>query len=171
MDVDAMSIEEQNELMKKGACFRCKKTGHLGKDCPTRNEITGTTQEVQKKMTPKEMYKHIQSLTAQLNDEEKDGIFQRSQRKGLKRRTRSMLVSPSLNIYFVTVGNISNNTLFIPFKTVTKEKNVETQAMIDCGAGGAFIDQNFAKNFEQKKLDHPLTAKNVNGTINKKGTI
>ena len=78
-----------------------------------------------------------------------------------------MLVSPSLNIYSVTVGDISNNTLFIPFKTVTKEKNVETQAMIDCGAGGAFIDQNF----EQKKLDHPLTAKNVDGTINKKGII
>ena len=82
-----------------------------------------------------------------------------------------MLVSPFLDIYSVTVGDISNNTLFIPFKTVTKEKNVETQAMIDCGAGGAFIDQNFAKNFEQKKLDHPLTAKNVDGTINKKGTI
>ena len=43
--------------------------------------------------------------------------------------------------------------------------------MIDCGAGGAFIDQDFAKKFEQKKLDHPLTAKNVDGTINKKGTI
>ena len=44
-----------------------------------------------------------------------------------------MLVSP-LDIYSVTVGDISNNTLFIPFKTVTREKNVETQAtMIDCG--------------------------------------
>ena len=80
------------------------------------------------------------------------------------------LVSSSLDIYSVTVGNISNNTLFIPFKTVTKEKNVETQAMIDCGAEGAFIDQNFAKDFEQRELDHPLTAKNVDGTINKKGT-
>ena len=59
MDIDAMSIEEQNELMKKGACFRCKKTGHLSKDCLTRNKVTGTTQEVQKKMTPKEVYKHI----------------------------------------------------------------------------------------------------------------
>ena len=59
MDVDAMSIEERNKLMKKGACFRCKKTGHLSKDCLTKNKMTGTTQEVQKKMTPKEMYKHI----------------------------------------------------------------------------------------------------------------
>ena len=43
MDVDTMSIEEQNELMKKGACFRCKKTGHLSKDCLTKNKTTGTT--------------------------------------------------------------------------------------------------------------------------------
>ena len=62
-----------------------------------------------------------------------------------------MLVSPSLNIYSVTVGDIFNNTLFISFKTVTREKNIETQAMIDCGAG-VFIDQNFVKNFEKKEV-------------------
>ena len=43
--------------------------------------------------------------------------------------------------------------------------------MIDCGVGEVFIDQNFTKNFEQRKMDCPLTAKNVDGTINKKGTI
>ena len=80
--VDAMSIEEQNELMKKGACFRCKKTGQLSKDCPTRNKTTGTTQEVQKKMTPKEMYKHIQSLTTQLNDDEKTEFFKEAEEEG-----------------------------------------------------------------------------------------
>ena len=123
-------------------------------------------------MTPREMYKHIWSLTAQLNEEEKTEFFKEAEEEGfLKRRTRSMLVSPSLNIYSVTVGNISNNTLCIPFKTVTREKNVETQAMIDCRAGGVFIDQNFAKNFKQRKLDHPLTAKNVDGTVNKKGIM
>ena len=82
-----------------------------------------------------------------------------------------MLVSPSLNIYSVTVGDISNDTLCIPFKTVTRAKNIKTQAMIDCGAGGVFIDQNFVKNFKQRKLDRPLIAKYVDGTVNKKGTI
>ena len=43
--------------------------------------------------------------------------------------------------------------------------------MIDCGAGGIFIDQNFTKNFELKKLNRPLTAKNVDGMMDKKGTI
>ena len=59
MDVDAMSIEERNELMKKGACFRCKKPGHLSKDCLTKNKTIEIPQEVQKEMTPREMYKHI----------------------------------------------------------------------------------------------------------------
>ena len=50
-------------------------------------------------------------------------------------------------------------------------KTVETQALIDCGAGGMFIDQNFAQNFEIFPLNEPITAQNVDGTINKKGTI
>ena len=44
--------------------------------------MTGTSQEVQKKMTPKEMYKHIWSLTAQLNDEEKMEFFKEAEEKG-----------------------------------------------------------------------------------------
>ena len=55
--------------------------------------------------------------------------------------------------------------------TVTETENVETQALIDCGAGGMFIDQNFAKKFKIKKLETPIIAKNVDGTTNKKGTI
>ena len=79
MDVDAMSIEKRNKLIKKGASFRCKKPGHLSKDCPTKNKINGIPQEVQKKMTPREMYKHIRSLTAQLNEEEKTEFFKEAE--------------------------------------------------------------------------------------------
>ena len=59
MDVDAISIEERNKLMKKEACFRCKKPGHRSKDCLRKNKTIGIPQEIQKKMTPREMYKHI----------------------------------------------------------------------------------------------------------------
>ena len=34
-----------------------------------------------------------------------------------------------------------------------------------------FIDQNFAQNFEILSLNEPITTRNVDGTINKKGTI
>ena len=82
MDVDAMSIEERNELMKKGACFRCKKPGHLSKDCPTKNKTIEIPQEIQKKMTPREMYKHIRSLTTQLNEEGKTEFFKEAEEEG-----------------------------------------------------------------------------------------
>ena len=53
------------------------------------------------------------------------------------------------------------------------EKIVDTRALIDSGAGGIFIDQNFARklNLPMKELKTPLIARNVDGTFNKRGTI
>ena len=36
MDIDAMTTEERDSLMKKGACFICKKPGHRAHDCKER---------------------------------------------------------------------------------------------------------------------------------------
>ena len=82
-----------------------------------------------------------------------------------------MPVSPTLDIHSVTVGTVTQNTLYIPLSTVTNAKTVETQALINCRAGGMFIDQNFTQNFKIHLLTKQITAQNVDGTINKKGTI
>ena len=66
---------------------------------------------------------------------------------------------------------ISQDTLCISFSTVARRKPIKTEALIDCGAGGTFINQYFAKKIDIQKLEKPITAKNVDGTINKKGTI
>jgi hypothetical protein len=34
MDVDALTMEERGMLLRQGKCFRCKKMGHMAKDCP-----------------------------------------------------------------------------------------------------------------------------------------
>ena len=55
----------------------------------------------------------------------------------------------------------------------TEKRSVETLGLIDSGAGGKFIDQNYAKKmgFKTYKLEKPLQAYNVDGTKNKRGTM
>ena len=40
MDLDAigkLTNTERDHLRKNGGCFRCRKTGHLARDCPLTN--------------------------------------------------------------------------------------------------------------------------------------
>jgi hypothetical protein len=86
-----------------------------------------------------------------------------------------MSTSPYLNVHSVTVATIKLKSLSIPISINKAERNetVETLALIDSGAGGQFIDQNYARleKFKMQKLDEPITAFNVDGTKNKRGTI
>ena len=66
------------------------------------------------------------------------------------------------------------NSLSIPIiVNCKKNKTIETLALINSGAGGKFIDQNYAKEsgFTLKNLKEPLMAQNVDGTENKRGKI
>jgi hypothetical protein len=85
------------------------------------------------------------------------------------------LTSPILDIYSVTIATIKSNSLSIPItiKQTEKDKTIETLGLIDSGAGGKFIDQNFSKKagFEIQTLKEPLIARNMDGTKNKTGLI
>ena len=54
----------------------------------------------------------------------------------------------------------------------TKE-TAEIPALLDSGAGGIFIDQNYAQkmNYKLMEMEKPVKAYNVDGTENKKGII
>jgi hypothetical protein len=80
-----------------------------------------------------------------------------------------MSVSSYLDVYSVTIANISQNSISVPINIGSSKQTIET--LIDSGAGGLFIDQNFAKNFDINYLDKPVKAYNVDGTENKRGTI
>jgi Ty3 transposon capsid-like protein/Zinc knuckle len=84
MDVDtitttmnAMTVEEREKFMKEGLCFRCRKTGHISRDCPLKKgnvqilpRPTTSTPIPPKKMKGAELVAHIRSLTTGLDKEE-----------------------------------------------------------------------------------------------------
>ena len=82
MDVDAMTVEKREETMKKGLCFGCGKPGHLNRDCPDKKKTIYTCQTPPKKMTPKELYAHIRSITKEMSEKEKDEFYEEAEDEG-----------------------------------------------------------------------------------------
>ena len=87
-----------------------------------------------------------------------------------------MSVPPSIIIDHVQVAKIEKNTMTLSIKISgesTGQKTVKMKALLDTGAGGKFIDQNFVQNqkIKMKNLEHPIEVFNVDGTPNKQGTI
>ena len=87
-----------------------------------------------------------------------------------------MSVPFSITIDHVQVAEIEKNTMTLSIKISGEsigQKTVETKALLDTGAGGKFINQNFIQNqkIKTKNLEHPIEVFNVDGTPNKQGTI
>jgi predicted aspartyl protease len=66
-----------------------------------------------------------------------------------------------------------DNSLFLPIKFELPDKNVETTALIDCGAEGTFMNKKFAEKLGTPltRLVEPITVFNVDGTKNQEGEV
>ena len=68
MDIDALTIEEREDLLRKGACFFCRTPGHIANHCPKkRNQsnqprTAGSTSTNWRTKSPKEIATHIRAL-------------------------------------------------------------------------------------------------------------
>ena len=80
MDVDSMSTNECSQLMKKGACFNCKKIRHLSKDCPDKK--TGNFS--QQKKTSKDTYVQIWAMIAKLPKEDTKNMMDKMEKEPLE---------------------------------------------------------------------------------------
>ena len=67
MDVDSMTTNKQAELMRKGTCFKCKKTRHRRDQCPDN--------EPQQKKTGKDVYGRIQAMMEEMEKNPLDMDF------------------------------------------------------------------------------------------------
>ena len=76
MDVDVLTAEERTNLMKKGACFRCREQGHLSRDCPNKEKKTKPKKEEKKKAWKgKDLAAYIQAQMVKIFEEEKGEFY------------------------------------------------------------------------------------------------
>ena len=60
-DINVLAMEERSALMKQGVCFKCRKKGHIAKDCPPNKGRIPMVSE--KKSTVKDLVTQIQTMT------------------------------------------------------------------------------------------------------------
>ena len=82
MDVDAMTTQEREDIMRKGLCFGCKEPGHISKNCPKKNQGQAPPPPPQKKWKGKELHAHIKALIAQMEDDDANTFFEEAAKEG-----------------------------------------------------------------------------------------
>ena len=77
MDIDVLTAEERSELMRKGACFRCKAQGHLSRDCPNKGEGTEPGEEERKKewKKGKDLVAFVRAQMLESSETEKEDFY------------------------------------------------------------------------------------------------
>jgi hypothetical protein len=83
MDVDRLTIEERDKLLKEGKCFRCRRTGHRANKCPENDDEKKKGKEVlKKKMNGRELHAHVRALFKEMTEEDRDEFLKGAKEAG-----------------------------------------------------------------------------------------
>jgi Zinc knuckle len=82
MDVDRLTVEEQNKLMKEGRCFKCKNMGHQANKCPEDDDKKKGKEVPKKKMNRRELHAHVRALFKEMTEEDRDEFLKGAEEAG-----------------------------------------------------------------------------------------
>jgi Retrotransposon gag protein len=83
MDVDRLTVDERNKLMKEGRCFKCRNTGHQANEYPEDDNDKKKGKEVpKKKMNRRELHAHVRALFKEMTEEDRDKFLKGAEEAG-----------------------------------------------------------------------------------------
>ncbi|KAF8221840.1 hypothetical protein L208DRAFT_1050152, partial [Tricholoma matsutake] len=150
LKINRLCNQERIEHMKKGLCFVCHQPGHRATK-HKKGEMRTKHQSFPKK--GEEAYSKIRAIMKELDEEGKEKALALMEDE----------------------ATLKNQSMCLDVKVLGagRGKAIETEALLDSGAGGIFMSHEFAKSggFELHPLERTIRVKNVDGTPNKKGEI
>jgi Zinc knuckle len=83
MDIDRLTINKHNKVLKEGRCFRCRNMGHRANKCPKDDDDKKKAKEVpKKKMNGRELHAHVQALFKEMMEEDRDEFLKGAKEAG-----------------------------------------------------------------------------------------
>ncbi|KAF8218665.1 hypothetical protein L208DRAFT_1024007, partial [Tricholoma matsutake] len=163
LEINQLSYQERIEHMKKGLCFVCHQPGHRATKHKKGEKRTKDWPSPKNK--GKEAYSRIRAIVGELDEEEKKGALTAIEDEG----------TTELSVCSVLLATLKNQSMHLDVKVAGtgRGKDIETEALLDSGAGGIFMSHEFAESsgFELRPLEKIIRVKNVDGTLNKRGEI
>jgi Zinc knuckle len=90
MDINRLTVDERNKLLKEGKCFRCRNTGHRANECPEDDNNKEKAKEVpKKKMNGRELHAHVWALFKEMTEEDRDEFLKGAEEAGSQKRELS----------------------------------------------------------------------------------
>ena len=198
MDVDAttsgpaprltkLTDEERKKLSSEGRCFRCRKQGHMARNCPQNAQgqpsWSGVARTIDAKPAepaqvitnpgpkiPLTKAQQIAAIEASMTEEERGAYLDNRDMEDDYMKCRAMITEDS------NVNSMYSNkkdSMTVDVQLYMWHRKAQVEALLDCGATDNFIDQRVLETLGMgtRSLEQPRIVRNADGTTNKSGTI
>jgi Retrotransposon gag protein/Zinc knuckle len=82
MDINRLTVDERNKLIKEGRCFKCRNTGHRADECPEDDDKKKGKEVPKKKMNGRKLHTHVWALFKEMTEEDRDEFLKGAKEAG-----------------------------------------------------------------------------------------